>query len=101
MGPVIRLLLNSSVVTMGAFGEWKVEWMREPSALHRFMGVDRSLSDEQVAQGVMRGSRGLLPKVLRGRLGHVRAKWLFSAAKGVTFAMGSSSRSEAQPIRNV
>ena len=101
-GAVIRPLLNSGVVTVGAFGEWKVERMRESSAPSIvLMGVDRSLSDEQVAQGVMRGSRGLLPEVLRGRLGHVRAKRLFSAAKGASSAVGSSSPSEAQPTRNV
>ena len=102
VGVVIRPLLNSGVLTVGAFGEWKVERMRESSAASIvLMGVDRSLSDEQVAQGVMRGSRGLLPEVLRGRLGHVRAKRLFSAAKGASSAVGSSSSSEAQPTRNV
>ena len=65
------------------------------------MGVDRSLSDEQVAQGVMRGSRGLLPEALRGQLGHVRAKRLFSAAKGISSALGPLSRLETQPTRNV
>ena len=101
-GAVIRPLLNSGVVTVGAFREWKVERMRESSAPSIvLMGVDRSLSDEQVAQGVMRGSRGLLLEVLRGRLGHVRAKRLFSAAKGASSAVGSSSPSEAQPTRNV
>ena len=87
---------------MGDFGKWRVEKMRDASApLIVLMGVDQSLSDEQVANGVMRGSRGLLPEAFRGRLGQVRGKRLFSAAKGAPSAVGSSTRSEAHPTRNV
>ena len=70
------------------------------------IGVDRSMSDEQVAQVVFWGMRGLRPDALKGRLGQVRAKWLLSAIKGSalkvsTPPVGSSTRVEAQPTRNV
>lgn len=32
------------------------------------MGVERSPSDEQVAQGVLWGTRGFLPDALKGKL---------------------------------
>ena len=87
---------------MGDFGKWRVEKMPDSSApLITLMGVGQSLSDEQVANGVMRGSCGLFPEAFRGRLGQVRAKKLFSIAKGAPSAVGSSTRSEAHPTRNV
>ena len=102
VGSVIRSLLDAGEVTVGDFGKWREEKMRDSSAPSIvLMGVDQSLSDEQVANGVMRGSRGLLPKAFRGRLGQARAKRLFSAAKGAPSAVGSSTRSEAHPTRNV
>ena len=65
------------------------------------MGVERSLSDEQVAQGVIWGTRGLLPNALKGKLGQVRAKRLFSALKGAASLVGSSTCVKAQPTHNV
>ena len=80
---MICSLLDVGEVTVGDFGKWRVEKMRDSSAPSIvLMGVAQSLLDEQVANGVMRGSRGLLPEAFRGRLGQVRAKRLFSAAKG-------------------
>ena len=87
---------------MGQFGVWQVEKMRESSAPSVvLMGVERSLSDEQVAQGVIRGTRGLLPNALKGKLGQVRAKRLSSAVKGAAPLLGPSTHVEAQPTRNV
>ena len=95
-------LLAATEITVGRFGVWQVEKMRDSSAPSVvLMGVERSLSDEQVALGVIRGTRGLLPDALKGKLGHVRAKRLFSAAKGAALLVGSSTRVEAQPTRNV
>lgn len=65
------------------------------------MGVERSLSDEQVAQDVLWGTRGLLPDALKGKLSQVRAKQLFFAIKVAAPPVGTSTRLEAQPIRNV
>ena len=95
-------LLAAKGITVGQFGVWQVEKMRDSSAPSVvLMGVERSLSDEQVAQGVIRGTRGLLPDALKGKLGQVRAKRLFSAVKGAAPPVGPSTRVEAQPTRNV
>ena len=76
--------------------------MRESSAPSVvLMGVERSLSNEQVAQGVIQGTRGLLPDALKGQLGQVRAKRLFSAIKGAAPLVGPSTRVQVQPTRNV
>ena len=53
------------------------------------------MSDGQVVQGVLRGTRGLIPNALKGKLGQVRAKRLFSAVKGAAPPVGSSPRVEA------
>ena len=65
------------------------------------MGVKRSLSDEQVAQDVLWGKRGLLPDALKGKLIQVRAKRLLFAIKVAAPPVGTSIRLEAQPNRNV
>lgn len=83
VGLVIHLLLDSGVVTVGAFYKWKLKQMRElygPSIVS--MGLGHSHSNEEVTQGVMRRSHRLLPELLRGRLNHVRAKELFSPIQG-------------------
>ena len=41
------------------------------------MGLDRSLTDEQFAQGALQDSRSLLLYSLKGRLGQTRAKRVF------------------------
>ena len=95
-------LLAAKGITMKQFGLWKVEKMRDSSAPSLvLMGVERSLSDEQVAQDVIWGTRGSLPNALKGKLGQVRAKWLFSAFKGAAPLVGASTHVEAQPTRNV
>ena len=101
-GCVVGAVLAAKGFTVGNFGDCLVEKMRDfsaPSVV--LMGVERSLTDEQVANGVLRGTRGLLPDSLKGKLGQVRAKRLFSAAKGAAPAVGGSTRVEAQPTRNV
>ena len=60
---MICWLLDAGEVTMGDFGKWRVEKMRDSSTpLIVRMGVDQSLSDEQVVNRVMKELRGLLSK---------------------------------------
>ena len=80
---MIHLLLDSDVVTLGAFDKWKLKQMRElygPSSAS--MGLGHSHSNEEVTQGVMRRSHRLLPELLRDMLNHVRGNELFSPIKG-------------------
>lgn len=65
------------------------------------VGLDRSHTDEQIVQGVLRGSWGFLLEVLWGRLGYVKAMLLLLASKGGAPARGTSIRLEAQPTQNV
>ena len=90
-GSVIRWLLDAREVTMGILAR-RVEKMRDSSAPSIvLMGVDQSLPDKQVVNGVMKGSCGLLPEAFRGRLVQVRTKRMFSATKGAQSAVGSST----------
>ena len=65
------------------------------------MGVDHLLSDEQVASAVLQGTRVLLLDSLKGRIGRVRAKWLFSGSKGAGPIAGPLIQAEAQPTYTV
>ena len=78
---VIGPVLGAGEIAIDGFGVWKVEKMREssgPSIV--FMGVDLSVSDEAVAQGVMLGSQGDLPDGDRSRFGHLCARKMFRRA---------------------
>ena len=74
-------------VTVPGFGDWRIERQRPGAAPSLVaMGIAVSMSDGEVAQRLIVGSRGLVPEQLRGELGALRATRLHSkrraAARG-------------------
>jgi hypothetical protein len=65
------------------FGAWRVERQR-PSAAPSLvaMGVSPALSDQDVTERVLAGSRALVPENLRGELGELRVSRLRSKRRG-------------------
>ena len=96
----VQAALHAGSLGVGQFGEWRVEGMRASAAPSLvIMGVDCELSDEQVANSLMLGSRHLLQEADRGRLGELRARRMFRS-------LGHGSEGDGQmhtscPTRNV
>ena len=84
VAPAVAALLSDLAargarVAVPGFGDWRVERQRPGAAPSLVaMGVSPSMGDEEVAQRLLAGSRGLVPEHLRGDLGSLRAARLHS-----------------------
>jgi hypothetical protein len=75
------LATRLGVVVVPNFGEWRARPMH-PSAAPSLVvsGIDTSMSDEEVAGGLIAGSKEMLEEKERGKLGTLRVKRLFLGA---------------------
>ena len=98
------LATRLQAVTLPKFGEWTARPMH-PSAAPSLVvsGIDTSLSDEEVAGGLIAGSKEFLEENERGKLGTLRVKRLFLGASdnGSRQGEGGSRDHASRPTRSV